>query len=180
MQYDFSPADAYVSGEAPLLPEDISISASGIHVSGFVRSANGLLTLRADVTTDYTVPCARCLTPVERSVSFSLERVIRTGEKGSGRKNVQRGTDEEWDGVLDDVLTLEDNYLCPDRDILEELSIALPYYDLCSADCPGLCPICGKPKRDGDCGCEAKAAEEAKKEIDPRLAKLQKLLDKSE
>ena len=179
IRYDFSPADAYTGEDAPLLPEDITIPEGGIHVDGTLRSANGLLTLTADVTVGYIVPCARCLTPIDRTVSFSLTRIVRT-TGSTAKKRDSHVTDDEWDGVLDDVLVLEDNFLCPDRDILEELAIELPYYELCTPDCPGLCPICGKPKRDGDCGCEAKAAEEAKKEIDPRLAKLKKLLENPE
>lgn len=179
IRYDFSPADAYTGDDAPMLPADITIPESGIHVDGNLRSANGLLTLTAEIRADYVVPCARCLTPIAKTAVFSIERIVRTGESAA-RKHPTHVTDDEWDGVLDDVLVLEDNYLCPDRDILEELAIELPYYELCEPDCPGLCPICGKPKRDGDCGCEAKAAEEAKKEIDPRLAKLKKLLENPE
>jgi uncharacterized protein len=44
---------------------------------------------------------------------------------------------------------------------------------LCDEDCPGLCPKCGKPKREGECGCPTR-------EIDPRLAILQTLLDQNE
>jgi uncharacterized protein len=43
---------------------------------------------------------------------------------------------------------------------------------LCSEDCEGLCPHCGKPKRGGDCGCTGK-------EIDPRLAILKTFFDDS-
>jgi uncharacterized protein len=41
---------------------------------------------------------------------------------------------------------------------------------LCEEDCPGLCPKCGKPKREGPCGCPTK-------EIDPRLAVLAKFFE---
>ncbi len=179
IRYDFSPADACTGSDAPLLPEDVTIGSGGVHVDGTLRSANGLLTLTAEITADYKVPCARCLTLIDRTVSFPIERVVRTNGN-MAKKRDSHVTDDEWDGVLDDVLTLTDNFLCPDGDILEELAIALPYYELCEPDCPGLCPICGKPKRNGDCGCEARAAEEAKKEIDPRLAKLKKLLENPE
>jgi uncharacterized protein len=36
---------------------------------------------------------------------------------------------------------------------------------LCDEDCPGLCAKCGKPLREGSCGCSSK-------EIDPRWAVL--------
>ena len=40
---------------------------------------------------------------------------------------------------------------------------------LCSEDCKGLCPRCGANLNDGPCGC--------KREVDPRLAALAKLLE---
>jgi len=51
--------------------------------------------------------------------------------------------------------------------------MCFPMRLLCSEDCRGLCDKCGKPRRLGDCGCN-------KKEIDPRLAILQKWVDKPE
>ena len=42
---------------------------------------------------------------------------------------------------------------------------------LCSPDCKGLCPTCGKDLNDGPCDCRP--------EMDPRLAALQKFFDKS-
>jgi hypothetical protein len=52
-----------------------------------------------------------------------------------------------------------------DDALLEELTLSFPTRLLCSEDCEGLCPKCGKPKRDGECSC-------SEKEIDPRLAVL--------
>ena len=41
---------------------------------------------------------------------------------------------------------------------------------LCREDCKGLCPTCGKNLNLGSCGC--------RKQIDPRFAVLEQLLDK--
>jgi uncharacterized protein len=60
-----------------------------------------------------------------------------------------------------------------DETIREELLLSFPMRFLCQEDCPGLCPKCGKPRREGDCGCPTF-------EPDPRLAVLKKLLDKNE
>ena len=45
----------------------------------------------------------------------------------------------------------------------EQFLLALPVKPLCTEDCPGLCPRCGKSLRDGPCGC-------APDDGDPRLA----------
>ena len=43
---------------------------------------------------------------------------------------------------------------------------------LCRPDCKGLCPTCGKNLNEGPCNC--------KKEMDPRMAVLEQLLDNKE
>ena len=62
---------------------------------------------------------------------------------------------------------------CIDIDLLLEESIVMdfPMRFLCQEECKGLCFKCGKDLNFGECDCP-------KKEIDPRLAKLSKLLDK--
>ena len=174
--YSFSPDTACVLTEPPLLPEDVAIEPDGIAVRGEVAAKGGYMTFTAQVDVRYTVPCSRCLEDIHEELSFDLSRTVRTGAP-SAADNMD---DEEWDGVLDDVLYVHDSHLYPDSDILEQIVLELPLYQLCSPDCPGLCPHCGHRFSEGDCGCAAKEAEKKKKEIDPRLAKLQKLLDKSE
>ena len=44
---------------------------------------------------------------------------------------------------------------------------------LCSEDCKGLCPRCGADLNQGPCSCK-------KKDVDPRLAVLAKLLEKGD
>jgi len=174
--YTFSPDTACVITDIPLLPEDVRIPEDGITVAGEVVAKGSYMTFTAQVDVKYVVPCSRCLDNIHETLSFTLFRTVRTGMPAA-EDNMD---DDEWDGVLDDVLYVHDSHLYPDGDIVEQIVLELPMYQLCSPDCPGLCPYCGHKLSEGDCGCAAKEAEKAKKEIDPRLAKLQKLLDKSE
>ena len=47
----------------------------------------------------------------------------------------------------------------------DELLAAQPMKNLCTANCKGLCPVCGANLNDGDCGCDRAI-------VDPRLAAL--------
>ena len=53
--------------------------------------------------------------------------------------------------------------------ITEDIFLDLPSKLLCSEDCKGLCPVCGKNRNEGDCGCE-------KQTVDPRLEILKQLM----
>ncbi len=171
--YRFSPSAADLTEDAVILPDDVTIPEEGIAVTGEILSVGGYLRLTAHVEADYVTPCARCLDPIHDTLTFDMERTVRSG---SGPEKVAcTDEDEEWDGVLEDVLYLSDNAVCLDGDILEQILLELPLVALCSDDCQGLCPRCGKKRAEG-CDCEAKEA--AQKTVDPRMAKLQELLDK--
>jgi len=58
-----------------------------------------------------------------------------------------------------------------DKDIREFAILAVPMKQLCSEDCKGLCPKCGKNLNEGTCNC----TEET---IDPRWEPIQKLKNK--
>ena len=77
-------------------------------------------------------------------------------------------TSREWNRRFSHVLVSELN---EDLDELlrEDILLDLPSKYLCSPDCKGLCPKCGKNLNEGDCGCD-------RKEIDPRLEVLKSLL----
>lgn len=170
--YDFDPRHTDV--ECVLMPEDVVIPDGGIHVEGSVTDILGCMTFRADIKVKYTTACARCLDEVEGNVELRIERMILTDGAGGGELEPDYDSDGEWNGVLEDVLYVNEARIIPDADIMEEISLELPPFTLCSPDCPGLCPKCGKRLADGPCGCKDE------KEIDPRLEILRKLLEKEE
>ncbi|MGD0782215.1 MAG: DUF177 domain-containing protein, partial [Candidatus Aminicenantales bacterium] len=46
--------------------------------------------------------------------------------------------------------------------ILEQLNLTFPPKALCSPSCEGICAVCGRVRKDGECGCQVK-------DLDPRL-----------
>lgn len=175
-EYNFD-ENALADEDYALLPEDVKLLPDGIHVKGYITDNNGYMTLYANVCASYTAVCGRCLDELHRTCEFDMERIIRSGTALSGT-DTHLNDENEWDGVTEDLLYVSDSSVCPDMDIMETLSLTLPLYHLCSDDCQGLCPICGKKLRDKACTCLED--EKNKKEIDPRLAKLKKLLENPE
>lgn len=144
----------------PELPDGAEISGDA-HVIGHVTDQAGYMRLELTATVDYRAECARCLEPVNGSFAVSLERTVATKDSLS---------EKQLEENVDEYAVIENGTLDLDELIREELLLSFPMRFLCSPDCPGLCPKCGKPLRLGDCGCP-------KKEPDPRLAILKTLLD---
>lgn len=150
-----------------VLPKEIQFREP-IRVRCTVTDKSGYMTLIASATAAYDTVCDRCLEPISTSVTFSISRLIETGA------SVQLENAEHDDDYEDSLLEMNAGAVEIEDEITEAFLLELPMLHLCREDCPGLCPKCGKRLSEGDCGCSAK------KEIDPRLAKLQKLLEKPE
>lgn len=131
-------------------------------VVGEILDMAGYMRLSLKLSVSYIAECARCLDDVCGVFEENFERTV-----------VTKGTvsDEELDENVDEYVLVNDNgELELDEEVAGTIALAFPKKILCDEECPGLCPKCGKRKKDGDCGCVTK-------EIDPRLAVLKKLLD---
>ena len=79
----------------------------------------------------------------------------------------------EEDDLRDDLYLVESDTVELDEILVPELILDMEMTVLCREDCKGLCPKCGRDLNLGLCGCVTR-------EIDPRLAVLQKFLDSKE
>ena len=130
-------------------------------ITGEIVNMGGYISLDAVVSVEYDAECARCLKPLSRSFETPLTgTVVRKGDLVNTAEEDADDYLEAVDGMLDIELAAA-----------EQLMLEFPVRELCDEDCKGLCPKCGHDLNEGDCGC-------VKKEIDPRLAILQKLLEK--
>ncbi|MBE6644254.1 MAG: DUF177 domain-containing protein [Ruminococcaceae bacterium] len=147
-------------------PEDTSSFLYGVSfpspmkVKGDITNTAGYMRMHLEMSVDYTAECARCLAPVNGKFSLDLEKTVAP-------KNLLLDLDED---KLDDYAIIEDGFLDMDEQLRSQLEMEFPIRFLCREDCKGLCQRCGKNLNEGECGC-------SKKEIDPRLAPLQKILD---
>ena len=145
-----------------LLTEQIDgVSFEDAHVVGVLTDNSGYMRLKLQATLSYHGECARCLAPVDGVFSLDFERTVAA-----------EGTIDEkrLEELEDEYVVLEGHELSVDDALLEELTLSFPMRLLCSEDCEGLCPKCGKPKREGDCGCPTR-------EINPQFAILANFFD---
>ena len=119
---------------------------SPVHVTGAVTYGGNMYLLSGRLTSKAALPCSRCLAAVEEELSLDFEEEFE---------------EREYPGE-DAVIDL--------ADIASQLWVtSIPMQPLCSGDCQGLCPVCGRNLNEGACGCPADST-------DPRLEALRSLL----
>ena len=129
-----------------------------VRLEGEVSDDAGAITLSATVYAHVTTRCARCGKPVEYDKETDVEFLLVKELEG------------EEEDLRDDVYLVESDVVELDDILIPELLLDMEMAVVCDEDCKGLCPKCGKNLNQGECGCVVK-------EVDPRLAVLQKFLD---
>jgi len=110
------------------------------------------------------VACARCLKPVSLEI-FERYSYIYTLRPQSSEPDHELSEEEMSMVHIDFWPTRLD--LAPQ--LWESIILSLPSVALCSPDCRGLCPHCGKDLNEGACKCSSA-------EVDPRLEVLKKAI----
>jgi DUF177 domain-containing protein len=118
-------------------------------------------------TVEVKTRCARCLEPVSNSLAESFDLLYRpqgidaTGEDASiGPSETEIGYYQGEGLQLQEVLK-------------EQILLALPAKQICSPDCKGLCPHCGRNLNLESCHCSVTIA-------DPRWGALEEIRKKLE
>lgn len=121
---------------------------------GAVVNTAGTLTLMGMIAAKYRCVCDRCGAQFDREKSVTVNAGIAVDESEEDLFQMEEDTID-----LDEIL-----YTCFVLDMEAKV--------LCKPDCKGLCARCGANLNHEECTC--------KKEIDPRWAVLEQLLDKTE
>ena len=120
----------------------------------------------AEFETQLEINCARCLEPVIRDVARQVDllyRPIQTVSEGADEISVTQA-EADIGFYRGDGLLLEDV-------LREQLLLALPLKTVCSEECKGLCPHCGKNLNQSACDCREERS-------DPRWDALKQVRDK--
>ena len=125
-----------------------------VEVRGEVRNSADVLTLELTASTTLDAVCDRCGRAFfqEKEVPYSCMLAEALQNEDS-----------------DEIVLLEAGKVDAGELARTAFILGMDTKTLCSEDCKGLCPRCGANLNDGPCGC--------RKEPDPRLAVLAKLLE---
>ena len=116
------------------------------------------LSIKANSYVTLSIPCDRCLEPVDTRVDYTVDEVVDFNDNAS-----EEEAKEEKDYI--------DGYsLDVDRLVFGELLLSMPGKVLCKDDCKGLCPVCGTDLNVTECDCE-------KESLDPRMSVFKDILN---
>jgi uncharacterized protein len=113
-----------------------------------------------------TAPCKRCLKTVALDEPVDLTRTfVPAGEEQPGKEHKGEASEGSFELDQADQDTYEGKELDLAPAVREQILLSLPSAPLCSEECKGLCPKCGKDLNEGECGCDRTV-------VDPRWAAL--------
>jgi uncharacterized protein len=143
------------------LVEEDAVFLEPVHGELTITKIGEEIFIKGKITTRLSFVCSRCLAPFEFPVDSNFDLVYLPEEFEDLKERLE---DEDVNKMF---------YYSSKIDIqevvLEQLNLVFPPKPLCSQDCQGICPICGKVIQSGECSCETKSS-------DPRLEKLKSLI----
>jgi uncharacterized protein len=150
------------------LEEDLNLE--GITLVSPVKGRLSVTKIETEVvvngrlTAELEFACSRCLKSFRQPQDLPVNVVYHPeGEAGAEKHGLH---DDEMDMGFYTGEELDMQEL-----VREQVMLNLQMKPLCDESCKGICPKCGTDLNTGTCTCE-------KKETDPRLEVLKKLLDK--
>lgn len=136
--------------DAVEIAPDVEVVAA--RICGNIACTGGVLVLSAKVSAEVKTSCARCLKEITLPLTFDFgETLVLSGQ--------------ETDADADSVIFFEGKEIDVGEIAINNILLNISSKYLCSDECRGICPKCGKNLNDGDCDCDFF-------EIDPRWEKL--------
>jgi len=117
--------------------------------------------VKGKITTRLNFICSRCLGTFEYPINSKFDLVYLPEELDAVKEQLE---EEDINKFFYSSCKIDIEEL-----VLEQLNLAFPAKPLCSEDCQGLCPVCGRAIRNGECAC-------VRKSRDPRLDKLKNFI----
>jgi uncharacterized protein len=139
------------------LVEEDAVFLQPVQAEVSIKRVNDEIWVKGRVKTVLSFVCSRCLSPFEFPVDSAFDLVLLPED--------MRELKEEFDEGDADRIFYRSRRIDVREVILEQLNLTFPTRPLCSDSCEGLCAVCGKIRRERDCGCQVK-------EADSRLATL--------
>lgn len=132
---------------------ELSTFKRDLSIDGFLTKDHERITIEGTAKAEAELECSRCTDTFTTQIKAPLFISLIP-------PNLAKDDEE-----LDDEVHIYDQYISPTFDITQDvrdaLGTAVPMKPLCRPNCKGLCPVCGKNRNEGECGCETPQVESA-------------------
>ena len=143
------------------LSEDDAVVMGSLAVSLELTNVEGLVAVTGVLEGTILRECVRCLKKYEDPLAFSVRAAFAREHKSAprhpkqvdSRKARPKIEEAEQEEELDDQYLYQGNQLELAPMLREHVILSAPMQPLCSDDCVGLCPRCGKNLNEGRCQC---------------------------
>lgn len=149
------------------LPVKVNDHQDTAHVFIKISRLGKMIFAEGTVKISATLTCSRCLNDFSYPLDLTFSEEYTPAEISNEEKEYEL-TEEELN-----IGFFSDEKIDIAELITEQILLAVPMKPLCSSECPGLCPVCGKDLKEGACNCK-------RDKVDPRLAPLELLKKKME
>lgn len=132
----------------PNLPDSLVLRQP---LSGHIKLTKGgnAIIVSGELNAVLSLPCTRCLTPVDVSVSMKIEETF------SPTVEVTTGIKLAIAEDVDPATLITDAHIVDLSEVVRQsLYLAQPSKILCQPNCLGICPQCGQNKNEVACNCE--------------------------
>lgn len=139
------------------LVDESALFLKPTHVEMHIKKIGDKIQIKGKIETCLSLVCSRCLVPFKFFVDSKYDLVYLPEELDSIKEELK---DSDMSSFF-----YRNRQIDMRGVILEQLNLTFPVKPLCSEECQGICPVCGKNQRFGKCDCGVK-------DSDPRLQKL--------
>jgi uncharacterized protein len=123
--------------------------SGSVHVDATLDKASNQILLTAKIETVASFECDRCLSPFQRKLFPAYTMVyVSEGIEASHLDPAEVQVVPNGLHVIDIA-----------EDVRQNMVLALPFKNLCSETCKGLCASCGTNLNEGTCGCSEPASD---------------------
>jgi len=147
--------ETWEPGRVDFTVEDLE-QLSPLHVAGMAELMSGSdeIHVQGRYSVDVNTQCDRCLGSARFSLNAGFDLYYRPVADIAREEEIAIDEGETEIGFYEGGgLELEDI-------VREQILLALPMQRVCDAACKGICPVCGKNRNEGDCGCSVAAADD--------------------
>lgn len=148
--------DTFEPGKIDFTGEDLN-QVSPLHVVGvaeLLEDSDGEVRVRGRYTVEMAAQCDRCLGSARFPLDTAFDLFYRPAAEIAREEEVEIDEGQAEIGFYEGGgLELEDI-------LREQVLLALPMQRVCSDTCKGICPVCGKNRNEGDCGCNTATADD--------------------